>query len=281
MPQFRYRAVTSAGELVAGQVEAPSHEEVIRRIEYLGHLPIDAQVASDGLLARGLAGRAPRSRDITIFLRQLALLIEAGLTLEAALLTLGDDANKAVVALRREPALVDLGRAELRRGVGASSRVVEPDLCRHGPCRRGVRKARGRAARHRRGSHPPGPARRPGQFGDPLSAVPDRVRRSHSVVLPAATWCPSSSWCSKTSATGSIPGRRSCWRRPAGCTPISTCFSAAASCRIERLAGVARARVAGAGRRALRHDPGHCRTDAGSTHCAPRRNARPPGRPTA
>jgi general secretion pathway protein F len=33
MPHFRYRAVTPAGALVTGEVEAPSREEVIRRIE--------------------------------------------------------------------------------------------------------------------------------------------------------------------------------------------------------------------------------------------------------
>ena len=41
MPHFHYRAVTQSGELVAGEVEAPSYEEVIRRIEYLGHMPIE------------------------------------------------------------------------------------------------------------------------------------------------------------------------------------------------------------------------------------------------
>ena len=40
MPQFHYRAVTQAGEVVVGEAEAPTREEVIRRIEYLGHLPI-------------------------------------------------------------------------------------------------------------------------------------------------------------------------------------------------------------------------------------------------
>ena len=63
MPQFRYRAVTQAGEIVVGEVEAPSRDEVVRRIEYLGHLPIDAEVVTPGVLARGggLAGscRAP------------------------------------------------------------------------------------------------------------------------------------------------------------------------------------------------------------------------------
>jgi general secretion pathway protein F len=98
MPQFRYRAVTLAGEIVIGEVEAPSREEVVRRIEYLGHMPIDAELATSGILARGRrsAGKAPKSRDVSILLRQLALLLAAGLTLEAALQTLGDDTNKAL-----------------------------------------------------------------------------------------------------------------------------------------------------------------------------------------
>lgn len=98
MPQFRYRAVTLAGEIVSGQVEAPSREEVVRRIEYLGHMTIDAEVATTGILARSRrpGGKAPRSRDVSIFLRQLALLLAAGLTLEAALQTLSDDTNKAI-----------------------------------------------------------------------------------------------------------------------------------------------------------------------------------------
>jgi general secretion pathway protein F len=141
MPQFRYRAVTAAGELVSGQVEAPSREEVIRRIEYLGQMPIDAQIATAGFLERGIAGTAPRARDITIFLRQLALLVEAGLTLEAALQTLGDDANKPVVrfalnlrssisagqsfaeALERHPAIIEPAYVAMVRAGEASGKL--------------------------------------------------------------------------------------------------------------------------------------------------------------
>ena len=96
MPHFRYRAVTPAGDLVVGEVEAPSREEVIRRIEYLGHLTIE--VAATGMLSRSRApsGKTPRPREVTIFLRQLALLVGAGLTLEVALQTLGEDAGKAL-----------------------------------------------------------------------------------------------------------------------------------------------------------------------------------------
>src|SRR5262249_52084920 len=99
MPQFRYRAMTAEGKIVIGQVEAPSLNEVNLRIEYLGYLPIETvETAASGILGnlRGLSTSSPRSRDITLFLRQLALLVSAGLTLEAALQTLGDDANNAI-----------------------------------------------------------------------------------------------------------------------------------------------------------------------------------------
>ena len=97
MPHFRYRAVTQAGEVITGEVEASSREEVVRRIEYVGHLPIEAEAASKGILGgSGFSGKLPRAREVTLFLRQLALLIGAGLTLEAALQTLGDGASKAL-----------------------------------------------------------------------------------------------------------------------------------------------------------------------------------------
>jgi general secretion pathway protein F len=142
MPQFRYRAVTPAGEVVVGEVEAPSHDEVIRRIEYLGHLPIDAQVASEGFLRGFTFSSGPRARDITIFLRQLALLIEAGLTLEAALQTLADDGNKALArfaadlrssiaaghgfaeALERHPAIIEPVYVAMVRAGEVSGRLA-------------------------------------------------------------------------------------------------------------------------------------------------------------
>jgi general secretion pathway protein F len=141
MPQFQYRALTQAGEVVTGRVEAPSREEVIRRIEYLGHMPIDTKAAGESLLGRGFGTAGPRARDVTIFLRQLALLVEAGLTLEAALQTLGDDTNKAVArfaenlrstissghsfaeALERHPAIMDAAYVSMVRAGEASGKL--------------------------------------------------------------------------------------------------------------------------------------------------------------
>jgi hypothetical protein len=44
MPQFRYRTVTSAGRIVVDELDAPSRDEVVRRIEYLGHPTIDSEI---------------------------------------------------------------------------------------------------------------------------------------------------------------------------------------------------------------------------------------------
>ncbi|OAI26225.1 general secretion pathway protein GspF [Methylosinus sp. R-45379] len=142
MPQFRYRAVTQTGEMVAGEVEAATREEVLRRIEYLGHLPIEAEVASRKTLGAASTGgvRAP-ARDVTIFLRQLALLVGAGLTLDAALQTLAEDASKPIQrfatglrsmissgesfaeALERHPHIIDPAYVAMARAGEASGKL--------------------------------------------------------------------------------------------------------------------------------------------------------------
>ena len=144
MPQFRYRAVTQAGDVVVGEVEAHSREEVVRRIEYLGHLPIAAEIATQGIFSRGsgvFGGLQPRARDVTVFLRQLAVLISAGMTLEAALQTLADDTARGLTrfvntlrgsissgesfaeALDRHPAIIEPAYVAMVRAAEASGRL--------------------------------------------------------------------------------------------------------------------------------------------------------------
>jgi general secretion pathway protein F len=143
MPHFRYRAVTPTGAFVVGEVEAPSRQEVIRRIEYLGHLTIEAELVATGVLARSNAGsgKTPRPREVTIFLRQLAHLVGAGLTLEIALQTLGEDAGRALArfagairssiaagdsfadALERHPTIIEASHVAMVRAGEASGKL--------------------------------------------------------------------------------------------------------------------------------------------------------------
>jgi general secretion pathway protein F len=94
VPNFRYRAITQAGEIVSGSISAPTAAEVDRRIEYLGLVPIDA-VAEEGRSATSGFSLSflsqPRAEDVTIFTRDLALLLKAGARLDAALELLATD----------------------------------------------------------------------------------------------------------------------------------------------------------------------------------------------
>src|SRR6516164_9537318 len=80
VPNFHYRAITQAGEIVSGSISAPTAAEVGRRIEYLGLVPIDT-VAEQGRRAASGFSLAflnrPRPEDVTIFTRDLALLLKA------------------------------------------------------------------------------------------------------------------------------------------------------------------------------------------------------------
>ncbi|MFN5669318.1 MAG: type II secretion system F family protein, partial [Bradyrhizobium sp.] len=69
MPNYRYRALTQAGEIVNGTISAPTAAEVARRIEYLKLLPIETT-------------EDKRAAEVTTFTRDLALLLKAGARLD-------------------------------------------------------------------------------------------------------------------------------------------------------------------------------------------------------
>jgi general secretion pathway protein F len=94
VPNFRYRALTQAGEVVSGSIAAPTAAEVARRIEYLGLVPIDTVVeeraAGSGPLTFTFGKRA-RSEDVTVFTQDLALLLKAGARIDDGLELLATD----------------------------------------------------------------------------------------------------------------------------------------------------------------------------------------------
>lgn len=91
---FRYRALTQGGEIVSGSISAPTAAEVIRQVEYLGLVPIETVNDAGRTAASQLSFtflNKPRSEDVTIFTRDLALLLKAGARIDAALELLSDD----------------------------------------------------------------------------------------------------------------------------------------------------------------------------------------------
>jgi len=88
VPSFRYRALTQAGELVSGSITAPDASEVANRIEYLGLVPVETiketRDADRARFSLSLLSR-PTAEDVTVFTRDLALLLKAGARIDDAL----------------------------------------------------------------------------------------------------------------------------------------------------------------------------------------------------
>ncbi|UPG90643.1 type II secretion system inner membrane protein GspF [Luteibacter aegosomaticola] len=89
MSQFRYRAISAAGEMLAGRMEATSVEDVVARLQDQGHVPLEAAPADGEASGGGLAAlfrKGPFTGDqLAQFTHQLATLLGAGQPLDRAL----------------------------------------------------------------------------------------------------------------------------------------------------------------------------------------------------
>ena len=95
MPNYRYRALNANGELVSGAIAAPAAGDVAQRIERLGLVLVDNVTLEDGGSARRGSSlfNKPKAEDVTIFTRDLALLLRAGARINDGLELLAADAD--------------------------------------------------------------------------------------------------------------------------------------------------------------------------------------------
>jgi general secretion pathway protein F len=93
MPNYRYRALNGSGELVSGAIAAPAPDDVAQRIERLGLVLVDSVTLEESGSARGAFGifNKPKAEDVTIFTRDLALLLRAGARINDGLELLAAD----------------------------------------------------------------------------------------------------------------------------------------------------------------------------------------------
>lgn len=88
MPRFAYSALTTAGNLVKGQVDARDQMAVITQLHDEGLLPITATIQRNTIVSRfslSLRGGALPGRDLALFNQQLARLLKAHVPLDRAL----------------------------------------------------------------------------------------------------------------------------------------------------------------------------------------------------
>lgn len=109
MPAFNYKALDQSGRFVSGEIDASDRNEVEARLRQLGYVPLEMQ--ADGAVARGSRffsfGGFVSQREITVFLRELALVLRAGLSLSEALQLLAGEerAGLAAIALNLRAAI--------------------------------------------------------------------------------------------------------------------------------------------------------------------------------
>ncbi len=87
MPSYHYKAVRLDGEAVEGQIEAQDEADVIRHLQKEGLIPLSARRAG-GLRDQIFSGRRRQNlniKEIGAMTRELATLLEAGLTLDRSL----------------------------------------------------------------------------------------------------------------------------------------------------------------------------------------------------
>lgn len=119
MPRFHYRALRSNGGEVAGELVASDQRDAAARLQALGSYPIEISEPADGEAAapsarslRSITGRRIGQRDLILFTRQLAALIEAGVSLDRALGLIGGGRGRAAGRLLASELLASVNRGE-------------------------------------------------------------------------------------------------------------------------------------------------------------------------
>jgi type II secretory pathway component PulF len=100
---YHYTAIRRDGRQLVGEMDAASRHTVLETLHKLGHLPVEVaetKARRQGSSAGGISlfSGKPSSRQITLFTRELAMLIKAGLPLDQALTLLQNEAGSPKLA---------------------------------------------------------------------------------------------------------------------------------------------------------------------------------------
>jgi general secretion pathway protein F len=124
---FDYVSIDATGKRRTGRIEADSRAEALRRLNDSGAFPVDVVQAGTSAKSQTTTTSRrsrPRTADITLFLRELGLLLQAGLKIDEGLAAISSDA----AAPRLQKLAAEL-RSAINSGKTFSEAVAtEPDL---------------------------------------------------------------------------------------------------------------------------------------------------------
>jgi len=99
--QYSYKVRDGRGKFVEGKVEAASEAAVADKLRAMGYVPLEVRAANVGMKREISLGRKKRvkTKDLAVFARQFATMIDAGLTMLRALTIMADQVDN--LELRR------------------------------------------------------------------------------------------------------------------------------------------------------------------------------------
>jgi len=99
---FAYKVKDRAGHLVEGKLEADSAQLVVGKLRSMGYVPIEIQAQGAASLSRDVAvpflANRVKLKDVAVFSRQFATMIDSGLTLLRALAILAEQSENRALA---------------------------------------------------------------------------------------------------------------------------------------------------------------------------------------
>ena len=94
--QYSYKVRDVGGKFLEGKVEAASEAAVADKLRAMGYVPLEVSLANAGMQREVTFGRKKRVKlkDLSVFARQFATMIDAGLTMLRALTIMSEQVEK-------------------------------------------------------------------------------------------------------------------------------------------------------------------------------------------
>jgi general secretion pathway protein F len=130
MGRYRYKALDAEGVFVAGEAEASDARALTERLRASGHVVLETRDARAGA-GRGrslFTPSAPRPAAVTVFLRDLAMVLRAGVPLDGALRLLAGEERGGLAAIADDLHRSVTGGAGLAEAMGAHPGLFGADL---------------------------------------------------------------------------------------------------------------------------------------------------------
>src|SRR5256714_4418309 len=117
---YAYKVRDRGGKVVEGPLHADNQQLLVAKLRSMGYIPIDVKVQKTESLSRdvripGFAGRRVKLKDVAVFSRQFATMINSGLSLLRSLYILAEQTENAALAK-----VVDEVRQDVEKGASLS-----------------------------------------------------------------------------------------------------------------------------------------------------------------